>query len=301
MRKGVMTSSRLINDRLASDSVRWVPLMVTLTYRNAEDWRPEHVTDFIRRVQAYARRRGQVLPYVWVMELQKRGAPHYHVLLWVPRRWRLPKSDRRGWWVHGSTNTVRVRNAVGYVAKYASKGLDTAAAEFPKGARIHGIGGLTRLEARIVAWWKLPSAWRTGEEGSSYWRRVPGGGWRCLEGAEAGRFVAPLWGLSSVDTERKRVRLVQLPGGCPSDVRRSSLRGGAYDDVKLRWFEESQRSSALFERDRAIWLARVEAAERSNLSGVASPSGYAPRGRTYLYRGVLLPLSATREALAVSS
>jgi Protein of unknown function (DUF3296). len=35
-------------------------------------------------------RRGHKLPYVWVAELQKRGALHYHVLLWLPRGLTLP-------------------------------------------------------------------------------------------------------------------------------------------------------------------------------------------------------------------
>lgn len=180
MKKGVMTTARLVNDRLAGASIRWRPIMVTLTYANPDGWRPEHVAEFLNTVRKWAKRRGYTLPYVWVMELTKKGTPHYHVLFWIPARLHLPKSDRRGWWPHGSTNTIRVRNSVGYVAKYASK-FESKDGQFPKGARLHGIGGLTGMEKRVVAWWKLPKRFRTGEEGSVVWRRIIGGGWRCLD------------------------------------------------------------------------------------------------------------------------
>lgn len=189
LKKGVMTTARLVNDRLKAESIRWVPVMVTLTYKNAADWAPNQITAFCNRVQMYAKRRGYKFPCVWVMELQKRGAPHYHVLFWIPARLRLPKADRQGWWVYGSTNIVRVKNPVGYVAKYASK-FESKDCQFPHGARIHGIGGITQLEKRIVAWWKLPKDLRTGEEGSCKWNRAIGGGW---ENRETGEKQLPKW------------------------------------------------------------------------------------------------------------
>jgi len=189
LKKSVMTTARLVNDRLKAEKIRWVPLMFTLTYKNVDDWRPDHISDFTNRVRKYAARRGYKFPIVWVMELQKRGAPHYHCLIWIPARLRLPHADRQGWWNFGTTNVVRVRNAVGYVAKYASK-FESKDCEFPKGARIHGVGGITKQEARIVNWWKLPKALRTGDEGSCRWTRSPGGGW---QNKETGERVAPLW------------------------------------------------------------------------------------------------------------
>lgn len=195
LRKGVMTTARLVNDRLKSAPIRWVPVMVTLTYRDVDAWRKNHIADFIKRVYMYGRRRGYKLPYLWVMELQKRGAPHYHVIFWIPARLRLPKADRQGWWLHGSTNIVRVKNAVGYVAKYASKMESKDDGEFPRGARIHGSGGLEKHEKRIVAWWKLPKDLRTGEEGSVAWCRAPGGGWL---NRDTGELRSPDWGLSAI-------------------------------------------------------------------------------------------------------
>jgi len=198
LKKGVMTTARLVNDRLAGEKIRWVPLMVTLTYKDVDAWKPEHIADFMKTVNAWGKRKGFTLPYVWVMELQKRGAPHFHVLLWIPKRLRLPEPDKRrrtkagwqdAWWSWGDSNIKRVRNPVGYVAKYASK-FESKDCKFPKGARIHGIGGIKKLEKRIIAWWKLPKDLRTGEEGSCIWRRALGGGWINPETEEK---ILPKW------------------------------------------------------------------------------------------------------------
>lgn len=223
MRKGILTASRLINARLANNIddkgrlVSWVPLMVTLTYKQGVNWSPDHVTNYLRTVRKWGIRRGFSFPYCWVMELQKNGTPHYHCIIWIPRKLKLPKSDIQGWWPHGSTNTVRANNPYGYLSKYASKAQGPKSTEggychqFPRGARIHGIGGLTDKEAAIIAWWKLPKALRLGSEGSHIWRRASGGGWRCIEGDALGQFYDSGWGLSSINTEKKRVRLCEKP------------------------------------------------------------------------------------------
>lgn len=189
LRKSVMTTARLVNDRLKDpaqnpNGYRYIPVMVTYTYAPGVEWSPEHVSKALRAMQEWAKRKlGQRIPYLWVMELTKAGVPHYHVIVWMPARWRMPKHDLRGWWPHGHTRVERVRNAVGYVAKYASKFASKDAA-FPAGARIHGSGGLTQREKAIVAWWKLPKDLRTGDEGSCQWRRAPGGGWYNIQTLE---------------------------------------------------------------------------------------------------------------------
>ena len=68
--------------------------------------------------------KGIFIHYVWVLELTKRGRPHYHVLFWLPRGISMPKADKQGWWRHGMTNTVPARSPVGYLCKYTSKGID---------------------------------------------------------------------------------------------------------------------------------------------------------------------------------
>jgi hypothetical protein len=128
--------------------------MVTLTYRPGCDWKPSDVRDYLNRVRKWCARRRWHFAYLWVMELHKSGVPHYHVLIRIPYSGTLPKSDQIGWWVNGITNTVTAKNAIGYLAKYASKG--TEHGDFPKGARIHGAAGLTRESRLYVAFWNLP-------------------------------------------------------------------------------------------------------------------------------------------------
>lgn len=86
---------------------------VTLTYRGVEDWQPRHVSGCLKSVRKWCKRRGVPLRYVWVAELQKRGALHYHLAIWLPKSIQLPKFDKQGWWPHGMTQRVIAKNAVG--------------------------------------------------------------------------------------------------------------------------------------------------------------------------------------------
>lgn len=178
LRQSVLTSARLIEES-PPRGYRRVALMITLTYRDGDDWRPHHISEFRKRVREWLKRRGLPTVYVWVAELQQRGALHYHLLLWVPHRVRLPYPDQCGWWPHGDSNVKRAKHACGYMAKYASKG--TADGAFPKGARIHGCGGLTEAQARVRRWWLLPSYLRNMNRPEHDIRRAAGGGWLCRE------------------------------------------------------------------------------------------------------------------------
>jgi hypothetical protein len=89
-----------------------------------------------------------------VLEFQKSGNPHYHLLLWLPLGITLPKPDKRGWWPCGFTKIEWAKNAVGYIAKYASKG--DSLVQPAKGARMHGNGGMTGQALLEQRWWKLP-------------------------------------------------------------------------------------------------------------------------------------------------
>ena len=128
---------------------------VTLTYRGVDDWRPRHVSDCLKAIRKWCARQGVPFRYVWVAELQKRGALHYHLAIWLPKRIQLPKFDKKGWWPHGMTQRVIARNGVGYLMKYLSK--ITPAHRFPKGVRIHGSGGLIQQARNICSWLNLPS------------------------------------------------------------------------------------------------------------------------------------------------
>ena len=67
------------------------------------------------------------------------------------------------------------RNAVGYIAKYASKG--DSLVQPAKGARMHGNGGLTGDALIEQRWWKLPGWLRHDVKPSDRVRRaLPGTG-----------------------------------------------------------------------------------------------------------------------------
>lgn len=156
LKRTVLNTARMLESRADAGHYYWV--MVTLTYAPAHKWDPKHVSGFIDSVRKYLRCSHNVtkLHYTWVMELQKRGAPHYHVLLRLPVGVRIPKPDNAGWWFLGHTNTEKARHAIGYLAKYASKGDALGHHEFPKGARLHGASQLEGDEGAFRRWWNLP-------------------------------------------------------------------------------------------------------------------------------------------------
>ena len=128
---------------------------VTLTYRGVDDWRPGHISRCFKAIRKWCKKQSIAFRYVWVAELQKRGALHYHVAVWLPKRIQLPKFDKQGWWPHGMTQRVIAKNAVGYLMKYLSK--ISPFHKFPRGVRIHGFGGLTQQARAICSWLNLPS------------------------------------------------------------------------------------------------------------------------------------------------
>lgn len=154
-------------------------VMVTLTYAGTnEDWRPQHVRDYINRVRKWLDRRGGgKLRYVWVAELQKRGVIHYHVLVWLPKGLTMPKADKQGWWCHGMTNTVRAKRPVAYILKYASKADASTIGGFPRGARIHGCGGLDSAGVACKRWVLWPAYVQGNASVTDRFRPARGGGY----------------------------------------------------------------------------------------------------------------------------
>ena len=154
MRRSVLTAARMHEFELRHK--RHKPAMLTLTYREVGQWNPKHISELLQRIRVWVRRRGHGLRYVWVAELQQRGALHYHLLLWLPRGLTLPKPDKQGWWTHGSTRIEWARKPAGYLAKYASKLDSKSGIGFPRGARLHGRGGLDELGTSVAQWFNLP-------------------------------------------------------------------------------------------------------------------------------------------------
>jgi hypothetical protein len=154
MARSVLTASRMHEYELRHQRVK--PAMLTLTYREVGGWHRRHISDLLQRIRVWLRRRGHRMRYVWVAELQQRGALHYHVLLWLPRGLTLPKPDKQGWWTHGSTRIEWARKPAGYLAKYASKLDSKVGIGFPAGARLHGKGGLEAFGRSVAQWFNLP-------------------------------------------------------------------------------------------------------------------------------------------------
>jgi hypothetical protein len=180
-----------------------VPWMVTLTYRDGADWRGTHMTRCIDALRIWCKREGFACRYVWVAELQQRGAIHYHLVLWVPQGVRIPHFDRKGWWPHGMTRSERANHATGYCMSYLKKGSHDGA--FPKGSRRYGVGGLDHSLRRARRWLGLPAFVQGRSSIHDDWRRAKGGGWVSPDGewfaSEFRRiFVGDGWCLQRVES-----------------------------------------------------------------------------------------------------
>jgi hypothetical protein len=190
MRKNVITSARLHVEagRMGGFRGRWC--MVTLTYREDVRWVSNQISALLDHIRKYAQRCGFVARYVWVLELTERLRPHYHILVWMPKGRTLPKPDKQGWWTHGHTRREWARNAVGYLAKYASKAEPENQIAIPKGARLSGVGGLVKEQRIELRWWKAPLWVREVFSSICDLGKPPGGGW---VNRETGEFLPSPW------------------------------------------------------------------------------------------------------------
>lgn len=170
---------------------------VTLTYVGVNDWSPEHLTRATDAYRRHCRRVGVPTRYLWVAELQKRGAVHYHLVAWLPVGVRMPKWDKShtapsgrevsAFWGHGMTNVQKVKSsAIAYLMKYLSKVSEMYV--FPPGLRLFGVGGLDPAERAVRSWSNLPE-WAKCEYGVGELRRMGSS----LVVVETGEFVEPVW------------------------------------------------------------------------------------------------------------
>ena len=173
LRKNVFLAGWLLN---FEPQIRQQCVMVTLTYRGVDDWNKKHISKALDAYRKWCSRHSIVCQYVWVAELQKRGAVHYHIACWLPKRLTMPKWDKQGWWQHGMTNNSKAKKSGGcaYLMKYMSKigGFH----EFPKGCRLHGSGGFTKQARQVKQWCNFPvwlkAAVGVGEVCTKFGRRV---------------------------------------------------------------------------------------------------------------------------------
>lgn len=194
-----------------------VPWFVTLTYRGVDDWRAEHIADAMRRYGNWCQSHRVACRYVWVAELQTRGAVHYHLLVWLPVGVRMPHWDRptpkrhgmrAAFWSHGMTQTEQAKSGIGYLMKYLSKLGELT--RFPKHLRLYGIGGLSAEARRIRSWFNLPQ-WAKLAYGVGELARSAAG----LVVRATGEILPPVW------------RVTRIPGGlCLTRLREVPPRFG---------------------------------------------------------------------------
>lgn len=224
LRKAVGVGSKCLLN--LGDGVGDNNVMVTLTYRGTNaDWRPRHISDYLRKVREWFKGRcpGQRLKYVWVGELQDgkrredgqgRGVIHYHAIFFLPAGVSMPQADRKGWWTHGFTNTEKGRAPVAYLMSYAKKADSKNVKGFPRGARIHGVGGLCSVGAAIRRWALWPAYVQGNASINDRYRPAKGGGYRNDDTGEVLRseFAPTGGGFSSFVRVRTTPRVIDASG-----------------------------------------------------------------------------------------
>jgi hypothetical protein len=183
--------------------------MVTLTYAKALAWNPKDVSAYIKKARHWCKQRGHQFRFAWVAEIQMArfrrygdAVVHYHVLMWLPLGVKMPFADEIGWWPHGMTKTHDVHAPVKYAVKYTSKGT-TDAELFPKGARLHGAGGLDQVGKIERRWWCAPR-WVRDQTGDIVDITRPTGGGILIR--ETGELLQSPWVVTSVGKGFVRVR-----------------------------------------------------------------------------------------------
>lgn len=209
----------LVRDARTEYGSRMKTVMGTLTYRDADGYRPNDVQRFNDKIERRLKRMRIRMRGVWVSELgEKRGRFHYHFVLYLPKGKNLTKEHIQECWPHGFVHLLKhdpkkSANPVAYLAKYLAKAANNQCRKkYPKRARVNGACGLTKAAKRNLRWKALPSslrekttpeddvrprrgggrvARRTGEFFPAEWRRVWRNGWLGLERVKAAEGTPP--------------------------------------------------------------------------------------------------------------
>lgn len=136
--------------------------MITLTYDTegtlvpASEWSPKNISVFMDRLK---KKKGLfVFAYAWVVELQARGVPHYHIILIY--RGSVPYPDKSGLWRYGMSNIkFRVRTPY-YLVTYLKKEAQKNFSLLPSGARAYGVSISDASEYRRMKSLLLPEVIR---------------------------------------------------------------------------------------------------------------------------------------------
>lgn len=184
LRRRVHAVAKIAHNSHRSGGFRRWAVFVTTTLRPDEHWEPRDISKLTKCIRSWAARQGFEVPYVWVMELTEKGRPHFHLIAWLPHGRVLPKPDEAGWWTKGSTRIELARKPINYLCKYTSKGvLHDTYSILPKGARMHGSGGLPKDERAAIRWRMMP-AWVREKIGFQLAKPAQGGGWLVLDTGE---------------------------------------------------------------------------------------------------------------------
>lgn len=145
---------------------RWVwelskvkPLVVKgirLSYAAVDGWNARDINLLIQRIKKFCG--GKLYAYAWVAELQKRGAPHYHLCLVLEPSVVLPFFDEAGWWRHGSTNIKNIKGpSARYLTEYMEKFDQKGFGEFkyPKSMRMFAVTIQCSVSEVADFWFKV--------------------------------------------------------------------------------------------------------------------------------------------------
>lgn len=152
---------------------------VTLTYADNKHFESRHVSAFLDRLRRTLKRQGHSLPYGWALECE--GRLHYHLMLWLPRDYKLDPVRLKRWWPWGCSwvESCRSPGAWGrYITKFDS------VPKLPKSARLFGYGGLDAEGKAAVLRARLPKWLRSLLPKMDLVRKAAGGGWANVETGE---------------------------------------------------------------------------------------------------------------------
>ena len=240
MARVVRGAASAVQDHMTRKKCRFKAAFITLTYRPGESWEPLDISKTMKCYRAWLKRRGHDLHAVWVAELQKRGAVHYHIVMWLPKGITPPFPDKQGWWTKGDTQAVWAKKPVSYITKYATKGTP-GDMQFPKGCRLYGCYGIPIP----LAWFRAPTWLRElTKPGDTIKRRGP---WYCHY--ESGWGIRTPWVVRSFTQDTITLDWLGWPEGRVKKI----------EDIEANWTEWADIEAALrlVRRDDA-WLDTLE-------------------------------------------
>lgn len=144
----------------------------TLTYAKESDFCAKHITRFLNCLRSKLKRKGHQLLYAWVLE--RAGALHYHLALWLPRGFKLNCTELAKWWPWGSTWNEACRKVSAWIHYISKRNCKT---NLPTGARAFGCGGLDEQAKEAVQQAMFPRWLKALLPPNAKVKRVPKVGW----------------------------------------------------------------------------------------------------------------------------